>query len=67
LTRRWRAQLSGRSRHDIDLHAITAISAPPSDISSNGTQNSAIPDQHQIELVASFRTGTDMDKSIERE
>src|SRR5258707_10798949 len=34
-----------------------AILVPPSDISSNSTQNAAIPDQHQIELVSSLRGG----------
>jgi FtsP/CotA-like multicopper oxidase with cupredoxin domain len=41
-----------------------AISAPPSDMSSNSTQNAAISDKHQIELVASLRKGTDMEKSM---
>jgi hypothetical protein len=38
-----------------DLDAITC--QLPSDISSNGTQNAAIPDKCQIELVASSRRG----------
>src|SRR3982074_2536641 len=54
---------------DVDVRHLQlcarAISAPPSDISGNSTQNAAILDQHQIVLAASFRAGTDMDKSIE--
>src|ERR1700692_4446613 len=45
----------------------TAISAPPSDISSNSAKNTAILDSHQIELVASSGTGTDMETSVESE
>jgi hypothetical protein len=35
-------------------------------VSGNGTQDAAIPDKHKIELAASSRTGTDMNKYIER-
>jgi FtsP/CotA-like multicopper oxidase with cupredoxin domain len=45
-----------------DLDAITCHL--PSDLSSNGTQNAAIPHKCPIGLVASCRTGSDMDKSV---
>jgi hypothetical protein len=48
------------------LNSHLPISAAPSDVSSNGPQNAAIPDKHQIELVTIPRMGTDMDKRTKR-
>jgi hypothetical protein len=46
--------------------ALSANPLPPSDVSSNGPQDAAIPDKHQIELVTIPRVGTDMDKRTKR-
>jgi hypothetical protein len=42
------------------LNVHLPISAAPSDVSGNGTQDAATPDKHKIELAAGSRTRTDM-------
>jgi hypothetical protein len=54
-------------RQDVDLDAITRHLGSAVRYSSYSAQITAIPNKHQIELVATFRMGIYMDKSIESE
>jgi hypothetical protein len=52
------------ARQDIELEAITSHLGAAVRYASNGTQNAAIQNKHQIEGVASLPTEADMDKSM---